>query len=86
MEREVSKERQTRPIHDGTLIRFSTQLSPEPPEPQNRGSISRRQLAFHLGLQKFPRQTNHPGAGCCRYAFHARSTNPRSLPERLAIH
>src|SRR5437016_3562134 len=45
---------------------------------QNRRSISRRKLAFYLCSQEFPVQTNHPEAGCPRYAPHARSTGARS--------
>ena len=45
---------------------------------QNRRSISRRKLAFYLCSQEFPVQTNHPEAGCPRYAPHARSTGART--------
>jgi hypothetical protein len=52
----------------------------------NTGAIFYRKSAFHLRLQEFPGQTNHPGAGCRRYALRARSTGRRALLERLAIH
>src|SRR5437660_1489732 len=72
MDREVSKKQQTRHIYDGTVMRFSVRPSP------NRRSISRRKLDFYLCSQEFPVQTDHPEAGCPRYAPHARSTGARS--------
>src|SRR5437870_11623327 len=56
MEREVSKERQTRPIHDGTLICFSIQLSPEP------GIDLPAAISFPSGLAEIP-QANEPAWG-----------------------
>src|SRR5437867_13093024 len=56
MEREVSKERQTRPIHDGTLICFSIQLSPEP------GIDLPAAISFPSGLAEIP-QANEPSWG-----------------------
>src|SRR6266849_306897 len=53
---------------------------------QNRGAISEWKLAFHLRLQEFPGQTNHPRAGRCRYTLRARSTGPCALLERLVVH
>src|SRR2546430_13111377 len=79
MDREVSKEQQTRHIYDGTLMRFGVRPSPKL---QNRRSISRRKLAFYLCSQKFPVQTNNPEAGCPRYAPHARSTGARTYRTR----
>src|SRR6266581_4608997 len=79
MDREVSKEQQTRHIYDGTLMRFSVRPSPKL---QNRRSISRRKLAFYLCSHKFPVQTNNPEARCPRYAPHARSTGARTYRTR----
>jgi hypothetical protein len=76
MEREVSKEQQTRHIHDDTLMRFRIRPSPKP------GTISRWKLAFHLRLQEFSGQTNHPRAGRCRYVLRARSTGARACATR----
>src|SRR5437773_5224135 len=73
MDREVSKEQQTRHIYDGTLMRFSVRPSPKPavdlPTEISFLSCARRNS---------PYKPNHPEAGCPRYAPHARSTGART--------
>lgn len=50
---------------------------------QGRGSISWRKLAFHLRLQEFPGQTNHPGARFRRYGLDARQIRRLSTKQGL---
>ena len=83
MDREVSKEQQTRHIYDGTLMRFSVRPSPKL---QNRRSISRRKLAFYPVLAEIPRTNRtilRPDVPVMRPMPGRRA---RALIERGAIH
>src|ERR1700746_491713 len=82
MEREVSKEPQTRPIHDGTLICFSIQLSPEPPEP---GIDLPAAISFPSGLAEIP-QANEPSWGRMLPLCVPRQVDEHALSSRTTRH
>src|SRR5205809_2148514 len=79
MEREVSKERQTRPIHNGTLICFSIQLSPEP------GIDLPAAISFPSGLAEIP-QANEPSWGRMLPLCVPRQVDEPALSSRTTRH